>query len=126
MCKSDILEDCVIEGPVYLSNKGFVILGAERVGAHAMIHDHCTFGYALGMNLEGRPKVGPAVWIGPNCVVVGPLLIGEGATVLPGSVVTANVAPRAVVSGNPAQVVRLEFDNSLIRASTTVVSELAA
>ncbi len=45
------------------------------------------------------------VWIGPNAAIFKGVRIGAGALVEPGSVVTHDVAPRARVMGNPAQVI---------------------
>lgn len=44
--------------------------------------------------------------IGSNATILCGVEIGEGATVGAGSVVTKNVAPGAVVAGNPARVLR--------------------
>jgi acetyltransferase-like isoleucine patch superfamily enzyme len=46
------------------------------------------------------------VFVGMDALVMKGVIIGEGAVVGAGSVVTQDVAPRTVVAGNPAQVVR--------------------
>lgn len=48
--------------------------------------------------------------IGSAAVILPGLTIGEGAIVGAGSVVTRDVAPRTVVAGNPARVIRV-LDN---------------
>lgn len=45
-------------------------------------------------------------WIGFNCIILKGVIIGEGAIVAAGSVVTKDVPDYAVVAGNPAQVVK--------------------
>lgn len=45
------------------------------------------------------------VWIGPNCTILKGVRIGAGAIIEPGSLVTRDVASRARVMGNPAQVI---------------------
>jgi acetyltransferase-like isoleucine patch superfamily enzyme len=45
------------------------------------------------------------VWIGPNATILKGVRIGHGAFIEPGSLVTRDVAPRARVMGNPAQVI---------------------
>jgi len=45
------------------------------------------------------------VWVGPACTILKGVTIGAGAFIEPGSVVTADVAPRARVLGNPARVI---------------------
>ena len=42
------------------------------------------------------------------------LTIGEGAVIAAGAVVTRNVAPYAVVGGNPAQVIKKRFGDAVI------------
>lgn len=125
-CKSEILEDCDFTGNVYLPNSGYLICGARKVGPGTLIHDHVTFGHAVANSKEGRPTIGANVWIGPDSIIAGPLTIGDGATILPGSYLTNSVPPRAVVKGNPARVVRGNFDNTALRSSLAVVHELPA
>jgi len=45
------------------------------------------------------------VWIGPNAAILKGVRIGAGAFVEAGTVVTRDVAPRARIMGNPAQVI---------------------
>jgi UDP-2-acetamido-3-amino-2,3-dideoxy-glucuronate N-acetyltransferase len=64
---------------------------------------------------DGRPQ-GPADWqveptrvcrraaIGSNATILCGVIIGEGATIGAGAVVTRNVPPRAIVAGVPARV----------------------
>jgi serine acetyltransferase len=123
-CRSQFAEDCEIDGAAYLSNHGYLFCGARSIGAGSLIHDHCTFGHAVAGGGDGRPTIGKDVWIGPDCVIAGPLTIGDGATVLPGSILTFSVPPCAVVKGNPARIVRTNFDNSGLRRSLSIVPDL--
>jgi serine acetyltransferase len=125
-CKSAFSADCEIDGVVYLSNRGYLVCGALSIGAGSLIHERCTFGSTVAGGGEGRPFIGKRVWIGPNCIIAGSLTVGDGATVLPGSFLTHSVPPGAVVKGNPAQIVRTNFDNSTLRRSLTVVQDVAA
>lgn len=81
---------------------------------------------AVGSGRTDRPRVGANVWIGPDCVIAGKLNIGDGATILPGSYLTFSVPPLSVVKGNPARVVRENFDNSALRKSLAIVADLPA
>jgi acetyltransferase-like isoleucine patch superfamily enzyme len=123
-CKSELLGDCHIKGPIYLSDKGYLTCGALSVGAGSMIHDHVTFGYAVAKGKSGRPHVGSNVWIGPNCIIAGGLEIGDGSTLLPGTYLTYSVPPRSVVRGNPGRIIREDFDNAALRATLTIVAAL--
>jgi serine acetyltransferase/glycosyltransferase involved in cell wall biosynthesis len=124
-CRSAFSGDCEISGPAYLSNRGYLICGARSIGAGSLIHDRCTFGYAVAQRNQGRPVIGRNVWIGPNCIIGGAITVGDGATVLPGSFLTYSVPPGAVVKGNPAAIVRRDFDNSGLRSSLAIVQDIA-
>jgi len=124
-CRSQFAEDCKIDGAAYLSGQGYIFCGALSIGAGSLIHNRCTFGQKVAGGDTGRPTIGKDVWIGPDCVIAGALTVNDGATVLPGSVLTFSVPPRAVVKGNPAQIVRTNFDNSELRRSLTIVPDVA-
>jgi maltose O-acetyltransferase len=50
-------------------------------------------------------------WIGFNAILLKGVVIGEGAVVAAGSVVTKDVEPWTMVAGNPARVIkRLTID----------------
>jgi maltose O-acetyltransferase len=51
----------------------------------------------------GDVIIGSRVWIGYRAIILPGITIGEGAVVGAGSVVTKNVAPFAIVAGNPAR-----------------------
>jgi maltose O-acetyltransferase len=54
--------------------------------------------------VEGSPlRVERGAWIGNNCGIYGGVTIGERAIVAPGSVVTRDVPPETMVSGNPGR-----------------------
>jgi serine acetyltransferase len=123
-CRSAVTPDCEIGGATYLSNRGYLFCGARSIGAGSLIHDRCTFGFAVARRSEGRPVIGKNVWIGPNCIIGGAVTVGDGATVLPGSFLTYTVPPGAVVKGNPAVIVCRNFDNSDLRSSLAIVQDV--
>ncbi|KEO81665.1 hypothetical protein EL26_19535 [Tumebacillus flagellatus] len=64
---------------------------------------------------EGRPntkpiKIGNNVWIGSRATILKGVTIGDGAIIAAGAVVTKDVAPRQIVAGNPARVVKEEVN----------------
>jgi len=113
--KSDVAPIAVIGRRVYLSDRGYQILGPRRIGNDTVIHERVVVGVRAGAH--DRPTISANVWIGPDCVIYGDITIGRGATVLPGSVLSMDVPPGAVVGGNPATFVRDHFDNSALRRS---------
>lgn len=55
------------------------------------------------------------VWIGHNAMILPNVSrVGRGAVIAAGAVVTKDVAPYAIVAGNPARVLRMRFDEELI------------
>ena len=63
-----------------------------------------------------RVVLGHDVWIGHGAVVLPGVSIGTGAAVGAGSIVTKDVAPFAVVAGNPARLLRHRFEQPVIDA----------
>jgi acetyltransferase-like isoleucine patch superfamily enzyme len=55
---------------------------------------------------RGSIVINDKAWIGFNCIILKGITIGEGAVVGAGSVVTRDVPNYAVVTGNPAMVVK--------------------
>jgi acetyltransferase-like isoleucine patch superfamily enzyme len=54
--------------------------------------------------VDGPPlRIEPGAWIGNNCGIYGGITIGACAIVAPGSVVTRDVPPETMVSGNPGR-----------------------
>jgi serine acetyltransferase len=124
LTKCDVYERAKIGPGVYLSDRGFLILGPQSIGSGTIIHERVTIGVRAGERV--RPVIGADVWIGKDCVIYGSLQIGDGATVLPGSVVAGNVPDGAVAAGNPASIVRRDFDNSRLRRSLAGDVDLAS
>jgi len=111
--KIDVHAAAVIAGGVYLSDRGELILGPERIGSGTVIHERVTIGVKAGG--DTGPVIGENVWIGPDCVIYGDISVGAGVTVLPGTVMSMNVPNDTVVGGNPATIVRRNFDNRYLR-----------
>ena len=58
--------------------------------------------------------VGNDVYIGFGTTIIAPVIIGNGAVVAAGSVVTKNVAPYTIVAGNPAREIGKRFSDGEI------------
>lgn len=65
---------------------------------------------------RGDTVIGADVWIGAEAWIMPGVTIGPGAIVAAKAVVTRDVAPFAVVAGNPAREVRRRFDDRTIAA----------
>lgn len=63
---------------------------------------------------KGPIFVGDDVWIGMEALIMSGVTIGQGAIVAARSVVTKDVPAYAIVAGNPAQVIKYRFSQSVI------------
>lgn len=63
---------------------------------------------------RGDTVIGPDVWIGGEAWILPGVRIGPGAIVAAKSVVARDVAPYAVVAGNPAREVRRRLDEATV------------
>jgi putative colanic acid biosynthesis acetyltransferase WcaF len=89
-------------------------LAEVRIGAHSCVSQGaylCTGNHDWShphMKLYRRPiVVGQGVWIAARALICPGVEIGDGAIVSAGSVVSKNVPPFEIHSGNPARMVRL-------------------
>lgn len=63
----------------------------------------------------GRVKIGDYVWAAMQSIIVGNVSVGFGAVIGARAVVTRDVPPFCVVTGNPAKIVKkLEFPEDMI------------
>jgi len=58
---------------------------------------------------KGDVDIGHDVWIGDNATIMSGISIGHGAVVGAGAIVAKDVAPYAIVAGNPAREIRRRF-----------------
>ena len=80
-------------------------------------HDFVTTSPLFSLGQTGPPghnagasiTVGHDVWIGREAMILPGVTIGTGAVIATRAVVTKDVAPYAIVAGNPARVVRRRF-----------------
>jgi serine O-acetyltransferase len=105
-----IPRDAEIGGGLYLPSFGATIIGRGSIGENCTIEQNVTLGIAGRGAERGLPTIGNRVFIGACSMIVGKVTIGDDACILPGSMVTRSVPPRAVVMGYPARI--LSYDGS--------------
>jgi serine O-acetyltransferase len=90
---------------------GVVIGEGSHVGSSVTLYHNVTLGRHT-WNEPGCPRIGDGVVIYTGAVIIGPIKIGEGATVAANSVVNRDVLPKAVVAGIPAKLMRAASSSS--------------
>ncbi|MBA2665903.1 MAG: acyltransferase [Trueperaceae bacterium] len=94
-------ESVVIEDDVMFASNVFV-----ADGTHAYAHVDTPYKFQ-GVGAPAPVRIGRGAWIGQNAVITPGVTIGEMAIVGANSVVTRDVAPRTIVAGVPAHVVKV-------------------
>lgn len=108
-------------------NRGCEFYGSMLAGnAHITIGDHCALGPRVRVlsathnyrrldlpDEAASVTIGHHVWVGAGATILPGVSIGDGAVVAAGSVVTRDVAPYAIVAGNPARFLKTrELDDA--------------
>ncbi len=63
---------------------------------------------------RGSVSIGDDVWVGQGAIILSGVTIGIGAVIGAGAVVTKNIPPYAIAAGNPAEIIRMRFEDDLI------------
>jgi len=104
-----------VVGPGFLiiHGWGLVVSPGTRIGKNVTLLHGATLGQRDRIARDGsREKAYPVledqVWVGPYAIIVGGVTIGHGSRVAGGAFVTESVAPRTIVGGNPAMVLKTD------------------
>lgn len=116
-----IAADCMLHGPLRIGdhvsvNHHVTMDGGRagiRIGANTRIAAYATlFAFNNGLSADHLIReqpvtsqgiiIGEDVWIGAQAGIVDGVNVGEGAVIGMSAQVTRNVAPGAIVAGNPA------------------------
>lgn len=69
---------------------------------------------AMSEPQKEKPIIGNDVWIGLNSIIMRGVVIGDGAVVAAGSVVTSDIKPYSIVGGTPAKHLKYRFTEEQI------------
>lgn len=121
----DFVGDRLIIGPfcAFATGCRIVMNGANHAMAGFSTYPFNIFagGWETGFDpatwdaeCRGDTVIGADVWVGSEAWILPGVTIGAGAIIAAKAVVTRDVAPYAVVAGNPAREVRRRFDDATI------------
>ena len=84
---------------------GVVIGETADIGDDVLLYHGVTLGGKSMRREKRHPTVEDCATVGANATLIGPITVGEGATVGAGAVVSEDVPAEATVAGNPANVI---------------------
>jgi len=64
---------------------------------------------------KGKIILEDDVWIGVGATLLSGIRLGQGCIVAAGAVVTKSFPPYAIVGGNPARILKMRFDENVIK-----------
>lgn len=88
--------------------------GGIYIGDDSLIGHNCmiaTLNHAQdpehrGDMIPAAVRIGSKVWVGANVTILPGVTIGDGAIIAAGAVVSRDVAPRTIVGGIPAKLIK--------------------
>lgn len=110
---AEILPASVIGPGVILGHPTSTII-AGRLGKNVTLYGQVGIGGGIGDEDvgggKGLPCIGDNVTIGIRSMIVGPVTVGDGASVAIGSLVNKNVPPGAKAIGSPCRIVKAKSE----------------
>jgi serine O-acetyltransferase len=97
---ADIGRRCFID-----HGAGVVVGETTAIGDDVMLYQGVTLGGDTLADEKRHPTLEDGATVGANATLLGPIAIGENASVGAGSVVLESVPPNCTVVGNPAKLV---------------------
>jgi acetyltransferase-like isoleucine patch superfamily enzyme len=92
-------------GGVEIGNRTLIGYRAQIISANH--HIPADKGRIFGSGHDkAKVVIGSDAWIGANSMILPGVIVGEGAIVAAGSVVTKDVAPYTIVGGVPAKLIK--------------------
>lgn len=99
---------------------GIVIHPNTEIGDDCIIRHNVTIGAVTLERFEDGPKFGHGVDIGAGAVIVGKVMIGDGARIGPNCVVMTNVPANTTVFVGPPRMIQMQKAQGEIVASADV------
>ncbi len=114
----DFIGDKLIIGKFCMIASGatFIMNGANHLTDAISTYPFAIFGHGWQNAMEGKTYptkgdtiIGNDVWIGHNVTIMPGVKVGDGAILATNATVTKDVAPYAIVGGNPAAAIKKRF-----------------
>ena len=102
---------------------GTVVGETAEIGDDVLLYHGVTLGGKSMRREKRHPTLADGVTVGADATLVGPISVGENATVGAGAVVVDDVPPETTVVGNPARPVPDDDGSSAQAASPTEAHE---
>jgi serine O-acetyltransferase len=90
---------------------GVVIGETADIGDDVLLYHGVTLGGKSMRREKRHPTVEDCATVGANATLIGPITVGEGATIGAGAVVSEDVPKGVTVAGNPAKVIEGDTEN---------------
>ena len=101
---------------ILISHSGSIIINSQCIiGENCNLAPGVVIGYGIKKGVEGYPKIGNQVFIGPGAKIFGPITIGDDVAIGANAVVNIDVPSGAVVAGVPAKVVSMNGSSQYIK-----------
>lgn len=119
----DFVGDKLIIGKFCMiaSDVTFIMNGANHLTDAISTYPFAVFGHGWEHAMDGKQypqkgdiTIGNDVWIGYRATIMAGVTIGDGAIIAANATVTKDVAPYAIVGGNPALEIRKRFTDEKI------------
>lgn len=89
---------------------GLVVHGKSSIGSGCTLRQGVTIGVkGVPKKWDGAPILGNSVDVGSAAQILGPIAVGDNATIGAGSIVLKNVPAGATAVGNPARILPHSF-----------------
>ncbi len=101
---------------IFISHAGTIIINTQcEVGDNCNFAPDTIIGYGIKNGVEGYPKIGNRVFIGPGAKIFGPIVIGDDVAIGANAVVNLDVPNSAVVAGVPAKIVSMKGSSQMVK-----------
>ena len=94
------------DGVISIGNNCLISQGITIVTSNHGIERGLSVTQQPWVSKKGQVTIEDGVWIGANAIILPDTIIGEGAVVAAGAIVTKDVPPFAIVAGNPAKIIK--------------------